>query len=184
MKVMFPFVLAAALMLAGCSSTPTRIDHGPIQGRTFNFFDTGAKAIPSYAEKETLVHAKIQETITRNLAAKGLAKVATGGDITVCYLVIMSNGVSTSAIDAYFGDGVAGADLQDKAHDAFAVHHKQETPYPVGTLVIDLVDSKTCKILNRNFVYRPILGRLPIQERVSRLQEAVDEALKEVRLVQ
>ena len=56
------------------------------------------------------------------------------------------------------------------------------TPYPAGTLVIDLVDSKTWEILKRNNVCRPVMRQLPTEERVARLQEAVDEALKGLRV--
>ena len=167
---------AAALMLAGCSSTPTRVDHGPIQARTFNFFNSGAKTPPSFSENEAQINAKLQEIITANLAAKGLARVPSGGDVTVGYLVIISDGAATSAINDYFG--YSSGDLQDKAHKAFAIDDKNPTPYPAGTLVIDIMDSKTWKLLRRNYVCRPVMRQLPLNERVARLQEAVDEALK------
>jgi hypothetical protein len=173
---------AGALALAGCSSTPTRVDRGPIQARTFNFFDPGPKALPAFADNESQIHARIQEAITKNLGAKGLSKVATGGDVTVGYLVIVSDSVTTRAVNDYFGYDTAGADLQENAHDAFVIGNKNPTPYPMGSLVVDLVDSKTWKLLKRNYVCRPLMRQLPIEERVARLQEAVDEALKGLRL--
>ncbi|MEI6425318.1 MAG: DUF4136 domain-containing protein, partial [Lentisphaerota bacterium] len=183
MKSTLTLILAASVMvLAGCSSTPTRVDQGPIQARTFNFIDPGTKAVPSYAENAPQIHAKIQEAITKNLAAKGDAKVANGGDLTVGYLVIISEGATTSAVNDYFGYSEAAADLQDKAHDAFVVGNKNRTPYPEGTLVIDLVEAKTWKLVKRNFVCRPIMRQLPMEERVARLQEAVDEALRSLRV--
>ncbi len=100
----------------------------------------------------------------------------------VGYLIIVSDSVSTKAVDDYFGYGMAAAELQDKAHDAFVTGKKNPTPYEAGTLVIDITDAKTYKLLRRNFVCRPILRQLPTEERVARLQAAVDEALKGLRL--
>ncbi len=171
-----------ALALVGCASTPTHVDSGPIKARTFSFFDTGGKPAAAFADSRPDLHPRIQEAITKALTAKGLTKVASGGDVLVGYLVIVSDGVSTKAIDDYFGYSMAAVDLQEKAHEAFNVENKNPTPYAAGTLVVDVTDAKSYKLLYRNFVCRPILRQLPTDQRVARLQAAVDEALKKLRL--
>ena len=65
------------------------------------------------------IHALIQDSISRNLAGKGLSKVASGGDVIVAYLVIVGNNASTEAISTYFGYGRDAAALHDKAQDAY-----------------------------------------------------------------
>lgn len=182
-KPTFCLALAAVLLaLAGCSSTaPARVSHGPIQARTFSFLKP-AKAAPGFAETRPEVHAKIQEAITRNLVAKGLSPVEQKGDLTVGYLIIISDGGVTTAVNDYFGYRQDDADLQEKAHEAFAIKKKNPTPYPAGTLVIDLIQTRDYQLLVRNHASRPILRELPIEQRVTRLQEAVDEALKGVRV--
>jgi hypothetical protein len=177
-------LVASALALVGCASTPTRVDHGPIKAHTFSFIDTGAKPAAAFNDNRPEIQARIQEAIAKNLAAKGLAKVASGGDVTVGYLIIVSDGVTTRAIDDYFGYGMESTDLQDKAHKAFAVHDKNPSPYPAGTLVIDIVDGKSYRLLRRNYVCRPIMRQLPTEARLARLQEAVDEALNGLRVAQ
>lgn len=176
------FLSATVFVLAGCSSTPTRVDHGPIKAKTFSFINTGTKPAASFADNRAEIHPRVQEAISKTLAANGLTKVSSGADLQVGYLIIISGGVSTTAIDDYFGYDMATADLQTKAHDAFVVGKKNRTPYPAGTLVIDLVDTKSYRLLRRNFVCRPMLKDLPMDERVARLQEAVDEALQGLRL--
>lgn len=176
------FLLVAGLALAGCSSTPTRINKGPLQARTFSFLDTHSKGTHSFSENEPEIHARVQEAITRNLAAKGVSKVASGSDITVGYLILVSDAVSTRMINDYFGYGLDAAELQEKAHGKIVVDDKNKTPYPAGTLVIDVVNSKTGEIVQRSYAVRPIMAHLPLSERVARLQSAVDEALKDLRI--
>src|SRR5262245_59550564 len=96
---------AGACVLAACSSTPTKVDTGPIHARTFSFVNTGAKPSPAYADNRQIIHTMIQAAITRTLAARGVSNVVSGGDITVGYLVITGNNASTSSINDYFGYG-------------------------------------------------------------------------------
>jgi hypothetical protein len=66
---------------------------------------------PEYADSREQVHALIQDSISRNLASKGLSRVPSGGDVIVAYLVIIGNNASTEAISTYFGydrDAAAG----------------------------------------------------------------------------
>ena len=82
----------ALLLVAGCSSTPTKVNTGQIRAASFNFIAVRpaptAWALP---DGDAPIHAMIQDSITRNLAAKGLSKVASGGDVTLAYLVITGN---------------------------------------------------------------------------------------------
>ncbi len=180
--MLLALVMAIGLSLECRASTPTRVDRGPIKAQTFSFMDNTAKPAAAFADNRKEIHPRIQEAITKSLAAKGLTKVSNGADVLVGYLVIVTEGASTTAVDDYFGYGMAAADLQEKAHEAFASGKKNPTPYPAGTLVIDVVDAKNYKLLRRDYVCRPVLRQLPTDQRVARLQEAVDEALKKLRL--
>ena len=174
-------MLSAMLLLTGCASTATRVDTGPIKAHTFNFFRMVGKSDSTLADNRPEVHAMIQNAIERNLAAKGLTKVAENGDVAVCYLIIISDGTMTESINDYFGYGDS-YDLQDKAHDAFAIGNKNRTGFAAGTLVIDIVDVKRRLVLKRNFAWRPVMPDLPAAERQERIQGAVDEVLKGLRI--
>ena len=98
----------------------------------------------------------IQEAITQDLAQRGIKKVAADGDVTVAYLVITGNNAVTASYDDYFGTREDGFDLSAKAHTAYNAS-KNPGPFQAGTLIIDLIDSKSYKLLWRSYASRPIL---------------------------
>ena len=171
----------AALLVAGCSSTPTRVNTGPIHAATFSFV-TGRPMPPDYAEKRDQIHRLIQNAITTNLTAKGLSRASAGGDVFLAYLVILGDNVSTTDVNDYFGYGRDSDALLDKAHEKFAVESKNPNHFVAGTLVIDVIDAKTYKLLYRNCAVRQVLRNVPDDVRAERIQEAVDVVLKDVRI--
>jgi Domain of unknown function (DUF4136) len=180
MKRLYRLALAAGVLtLAGCSSVPTKVDTGPIRARTFNFVDGGLKPAPAYAEKRDAVHAMIQEAITKNLAARGVTRVPADGDITVAYLVILGDNVSTRSINDYFGYSDDVWALQEKAQEAYT-RTGNPNYFEAGTLLIDIVETKGFKMRMRNYATRPILKNVPDDARAARIQEVVDEILKGV----
>jgi hypothetical protein len=173
----YALIVAGALALAGCSSVKTQVDTGPIHARTFSFVNTGGRPVPAYAENRERIHQKVQEAITKDLAAKGLTKVGQGGDITVAYLIIVGNNATTTSLNDYFGyTGDADA-LVNKVHKSEAVKGNERGYFEAGTLVIDVLDPKTSKLLKRGTAQGQILRELPLDEREARLQQHVDEAL-------
>ena len=171
----------AALLAAGCSSTPTRVDTGPIRAATFSFIARSTQPAPGITESREPVHAMIQDSITRDLASKGLSQVASGGDVTVAYLVIVGNNVSTEAISTYFGYDRDASALHDKAQDTYA-GSKNPNYFEAGTLLVDIIDAKTYKLLKRAYVVRPLLRNPSAEVRAERIQEAVDAVLQDVRI--
>ena len=171
----------AALLVAGCSSTPTKVNTGPIHAATFNFIAKTPGMSPGYADSREQVHALIQDAISRNLASKGLGRVPSGGDVIVAYLVIIGNNASTEAISTYFGYDRDAAALHDKAQDAYA-GSKNPNYFEAGTLLIDIIDAKTYKLLKRSYVARPLLRNPSADIRAERIQEAVDAVLRDVRI--
>jgi hypothetical protein len=177
MKSIITCLLAAsAMLLAGCSSTPTRVDTGTIRADTFSFVQ-GRPAPPDYAEQRAQIHTLIQSAITTNLTSKGLNRVPSGGSVIVAYLVILGNNVSTTDVNDYFGYGRDADALMDKAHEKFAVESKNPNHFTAGTLVIDVIDAKTYKLLYRNYVVRQVLRNVSEEARAERIQAAVDQAL-------
>jgi len=182
---MKPSILLAitlgALTFTGCSSTPAKVDTGAIHARTFSFVSGSAKPYPSYVDKRQAVHSLIQDAITQNLAAKGVQKTAAGGDITVAYLVIVGNNASTEMVDTYFGYGRDTSGLHEKGQSAYS-DSKNPNYFEAGTLLIDLIDSQSFKLLKRGYVTRPTLRNVPEDARAAKVQEAVDEIFRDVRI--
>jgi hypothetical protein len=172
---------AAILALAGCSSTPAKVDSGAIRARTFSFVATIAKPAPAYVDNRQIIHSMVQGAIVKNLTGRGLNQVASGGDVTVAYLVIVGNNGSTTSINDYFGYGEDADALHDKAHKAYTTN-KNPNYFEAGTLLIDITDTKSFKLLKRGYATRPILRNLSNDARAARLQEVVDEILRDLRL--
>ncbi len=177
MKSILSCLLAAgAVLLTGCSSTPVQVNSGTVHATTFSFV-TGRPMPPDYAEKRDLIHRLIQGAITTNLTVKGLSRTPAGGDVYVAYLVILGDNVSTTDVNDYFGYGRDADALLDKAHEKFAVESKNPNHFVAGTLVIDVIDAKTYKLLYRNYAVRRVLRNVPENARDQRVQAAVDQAL-------
>jgi len=177
-----PFLLLAAgvFTLAGCSSTPTKVDTGAIHARTFSFVDRGNRPEPGFADDRQPVHAMIQQAITKNLAARGVSNTAAGGDVIVGYLIITGNNIYTKSINEYFGYGSDAAALHDKAHDMYT-SGKNPNYFEAGTLIIDIIDAKTFKLLQRGHATRTLLKNINDATRAARIEEVVNEILHEVR---
>lgn len=172
-----------ALLLAGCrTSPPSTVDTGPIRANSYSFIAGGVhRAAPEFADRREQVHAMIQASISQNLSGRGLSQMPKDGDVIVAYLVIVGNNASTEAISTYFGYGRDAAGLQEKAHEAYT-SSKSPNRFEAGTLLIDLIDGKTYKLLKRSFVVRPILRNPTAEVQAQRIQEAVDTALQDLRL--
>jgi predicted small secreted protein len=175
-----PFALAA-LLFAGCQSTPTKVNSGPIAAKTFSFVNRGSGPAPAFADNREEIHTMIQSSISRNLEGKGMSRLATGGDVTVAYLIITGNNASTTAINTYFGYGRDFSGLQDKAHKGYTGNDNPNL-FEAGTLLVDIIDGKSFKLLNRAYVTRPLLKNPTAEARTERIQEAVDAVLKDVRI--
>ena len=171
-----------ALAPAASAGAPAKVDKGTIHARTFNFANPKSKPAPGFADNRAPVHAMIQKAITKNLAARGVTRVNAGGDVTVPYLVITGDNASTTAIREYFGYGEDLGDLHDRAQKAYT-KSKNPNHFEAGTLLIDIVDRKTFKLMKRGYATRPLLRDLSAGAKAARIQEVVDEILRDARIV-
>jgi len=173
--------MAAAFFLAGCSSTPIRVDTGAVHAKSFSFVNGGVPAKAEFADNRKQAHALIQQALTDYLTDKGLTKVTTGGEVTVAYLVILGNNVSTESVNTYFGHGRDAWELQDKAHKAYT-GNKTPNYFEAGTLLVDILDSKTGKLLQRHYATRPVLRNASDSAREANIREAVFEVMKDLKV--
>jgi hypothetical protein len=176
----YPLLLTlslAGLLLNGCSSTPSHVNEGPIHAKSFSFITRKPGAVqPESREK---IHGMIQDSITRNLTSKGLSPVAAGGDVIVAYLIVVGNNASTESITTYFGAGRDPSALENKAQEAYD-RSKNPNYFEAGTLLVDILDGRTYKLLKRSYVTRPLLRDVTADVRAERIQEAVDAVLNDV----
>jgi hypothetical protein len=176
--------VVATLALTSCSSVKTKVDHGPIQAKTFSFLDTGGRTAPVDAEKRQQAHVMVQEAIIKTLASKGVTYVANGGDVTVAYLLIVGNNVTTTSLNGYFGYNSDADALVDKVHKQDTIKSDDRNYFEAGTLVIDILDAKTSKILQRRTIQAEVLRDVTLEARAARVQTLVGQALADVRISQ
>jgi len=169
---------AGLLTISGCSSFKTNVDNGPVRASTFSYMTPGSALASQRATEYASLHSMVQDAITRNLAAKGLNPLPAGGDITVAYLIIVDNNGVTTALDEYFDAIGDAADLVDKVHSAEGSNSAARNTFGAGTLVIDLIDSRSSKLLWRNTIQRDILRNPTVEVRAARLQETVQTSLQ------
>jgi len=172
---------AACLALPGCSSTRSEVESGPVQAKTFRFVDPPAAPRSTTVEKRAVVHGMIQEAITRSLAERGLSRSAGEADVLVAYMVVVGNNTTTVRYDDHFGYGRDAADLQQKAHRAYTSTGNPDY-FEAGTLLVDLIDAKTFKLLWRRHVNRPVLRDPSEDARRERIQEAVAELFEDLEI--
>lgn len=173
--------IALLLALAACSSTPVRVDSGAVKARTFSFIDPGSRPPPAGTDTRSVVHAAVQQAITRNMTARGIKPADGVGDVVVAYLLIVGDNVSTTAIRDYFGQGRSSAELQEKAQKA-VTSSRNPNLFEVGTLVVDIIDARSFELLQRRYVTRPTLGDVKPEERTRHIAGAVDELFRDIRI--
>lgn len=178
-RIIKSFALIYILGIAGCS-TPSKVDKGPIHARTFSFIQTQGKPSPQFATNNQQIHALVQSSIARSLARRQVARVEQGGEVTVAYLIITGNNAVTTSINDYFGYGRDAAELSDRAHTKYT-DAKNPNYFEAGTLIIDIIDSKTWKVLKRGYATRELLRNPSAEIQAARLNEVVEEILAGVR---
>ena len=184
MKLKSFLLLFAGLLI--CSDTfavKTKVNRGPIHARTFNFVNRSSKPAPGFVDNTEAAHAMIQKAITNNLAARGVKRVASGGDLTVAYLIIVGDNVSTTAIRDYFGYSDDLGDLHEKAQKVYT-RTKNPNHFDAGTLLIDIIDGTNFKLMKRGYATRPLMKNLSTGAKANRVQQVVDEILSDARIEQ
>src|SRR5690349_15968187 len=176
------FLLLGLMFAAGCS-TPTHVDSGRINASTFNFIrPTPRQAGANFSERDQQVHSFIQEAITANMTDRHVRRVAQGGDIAIAYLIIVGNNANTTAINDYFSYTEDGVELAEQAQKGYNKHSNQNY-FEAGTLLVDIIDNRTQKVVMRNYVVRPLDRNASPEARKNRIQQAVNEVLYDARIV-
>lgn len=181
-KVKWLTCVALAGLLAGCASVKMKVDSGPLSAQTFSFMAPGPRSEADVRPNEKKAHTLIQEALTTHLDAKGVRRVETGGDLIVAYLIIVGNGAITTCRDEYFGFDSDAPEMLNEFHER-SVKQAGRNPMVAGTLVIDLLDGKTSRLLTRATVESEILRDVSEDVRAARVQAAVDLALSDLRIV-
>lgn len=165
---------AMALVLSACSTLNTGWDYDP--GVNFSQYKSYA-----WVEKQSedtsyhldgLMDQRVRDALDRQLAQKGL-QIATkeNADILVNYLTKVDKKINVDTFNTnygynpYWGPGWGwGGNMQTQT---------TVREYEVGTLIVDLVDAKSGKLIWRGSVADTIRDSDTPQKRIAKVNEAV-----------
>lgn len=172
---------AAILLAAGAavSCTPgVDMPKGTSKGFTSaRLIQRDPQSAPITDATERQVHGMIQNSLSRQFAAKGLAYGKNGADLVVAYMVIYQEPGMTATYDDFFGYGRNPDEIAAVAHNRGAVSSGRPDFFQQAGIVVDVVDSRTNKLVYRGFAKGDVIKGASTGTRASRIDAAVAQAL-------
>ena len=162
--------LAAAALLAGsgCSSITTTVDYDPAT----NFASYKTYAFKDVHGRGEFQMKRVEAAIEKSLAAKGLAKTDGKADVKPDLWVVLharlKNDKQITSYNSGWGWGWRG--WGGGGYSTARVYN-----VPVGTLVVDLVDTKEKELVWRGAASRDVSSNETPQDRVEITQKAIDK---------
>ena len=178
MRLLFLLALSAlSLLLVACGpgvGMPKGSSKGYTSARLIHR-DAGRPAISNPTERS--IHGMIQDSLARQFRAKALAYGSANAELVVAYLVIYQEPGMTTSYTDYFGYGRSADAIQDRAHMRGAVESKRPDYFQRAGIVIDVIDSRTNKLVYRNFTAGDVVRGTSGKTRAARIDAAVAQAL-------
>lgn len=164
-KILLTLAAATALAGAGCSSITTNVDYDT----TARFDAYHTYAFKDVHERDAFALRRVRAALDRTLQAKGLAKAEGKPDLWVVLHTRMRNERQVTTFSTGWGWrwGWRGGYWTTARVDNI----------PVGTLVVDLVDTNAKELVWRGSASRVVERDETPQERAGKIQEAVDKIL-------
>jgi hypothetical protein len=150
--------VAAALVLTGCATmnVSSHMQRG-VDFRQFHTYDWGpADALPTgdpRLDNNPFFHDHFEGAVEKQLAAKGFVKPVVGTpDLLLHYHANVTRRFSIAGLDAQYGS-CAGHDCQPRL-----------TEYEAGTLILDMVDTRTNTLVWRGWAQQSVDGVIDDQD--------------------
>ncbi|MCX6873459.1 MAG: DUF4136 domain-containing protein [Verrucomicrobia bacterium] len=175
--IALPVLTVLSLFLAACGpgvDMPKGTSKGYTSARLTQR-DPNRPAISNPTERS--IHGMIQDSLRRQFRAKGLAYGTGSADLVVAYLVIYQEPGMTTSYEDYYGYGRPADAITDRAHDRGVIESKRPDYFQRAGIVIDLIDSRTNKLVYRNFATGDVVRGASGKTRAARIDAAVAQAL-------
>lgn len=170
--------MAGAVLLVGCQTLP--MPRGTRAGyESVRLISPDSRRAPSYSERKAAANRLVQEALVAEFREKGFRVDPANADLTVAYLIIAQDQVSTTSVSDYFGYGQSPIQITEAAHRAGVLGGKKRKYYEKGAIIVDIIDSKTKELVYRNYAVRDFEPSLSGPERAARVRGAVSEALRD-----
>lgn len=162
MKRMLQVVGVVALVfVAGCSGISVSTDYDPgVDFASFSTYNWMKETTKGTYNSEGLVDDRIKEAVDTELTAKGFKKVASDPQLLAVYHVGAQSEV----------------EVDDWGYGFWGAGGVSAYTYEEGTLIVDLVDAKTMKLVWRGTAE----GALPQNPSASEQTEGIDSAVEQM----
>ncbi len=170
-------MLAAAAVLGSCSpgvDMPQGTSKGYASARLIQR-DPNLPAPSTAIERQ--VHGMIQKSISGQFGAKGMSYGKADSDLVVAYLVVYQEPGMTADYRDYFGYGRDAGEIASLAHTRGVLKNERPDHFRQAGIVIDVIDSRTNKLVYRGFSKNDVVAKASPATRASRVNAAVAEAL-------
>ncbi|QBF81885.1 DUF4136 domain-containing protein [Shewanella maritima] len=175
MKKLFAFIAIAAL--SACSSLKTNSDFDP--GVSFDQYKSFAwieKKSDSQYHLDGLMDQRVRNAVNNEMTAKGLKQVgAESADLLVNYLTKVDKKINVDTFHTNYGYNPYY--YRGWGYGGSMQSHTTVREYEVGTLIIDLVDNKTDKLVWRGTVADTIKNKSTPEEREQLINEAINKVM-------
>ena len=166
--------LASAALTSGCATTmsvSSHVDRG-LDFKQYRTFDWGpADALPtgdSRLDGDPFFKDHVQGAVERGLAARGVALTSSNPDLLIHYHANISERIDVNKADRAFG--------YCRAADC----PPESIYYEAGTLVLDVMDARTNKLVWRGWAQHSVEDMLRNQDKMAKtIDQAVAEMLRQ-----
>ncbi len=164
MKRILTATLGAIVLAAGCSTLETSVDYDKAvdfsQYKTFSYRDTGDF-------KDQLWAKRIENVLSDTLAAKGLKRVESGGDVWLVPHGRLSKQTQVNTYNTGWGYGYGWYGYGGGG----GMTTSTVSEIPVGTLIVDLVDGNKKEMVWRAKATDTLSTTASPEEREKKLRE-------------
>jgi hypothetical protein len=167
-----------ALACLGCASITVSTDYDPdadFSGfRTFSWMSKPGNIPDDPRIDSDLLRSRIEDAVRDTMTAKGYDFVEKGSaDLLLGYHVTVEDKVDVSTFDNYYG--YRGGWYYYGAPYAYQDTYVRQ--YQVGTLILDVANGKTKRLIWRGTAKAELLASPTPEEREERIREAVEKML-------
>jgi hypothetical protein len=174
------FIAAAILALSACSTLKSSSDFDPSvsfnQYKTYSWVEQ--KVDDAGYHLDGLMDQRVRAAIETQLSQKGISKTdKQNADLLVNYITKVDKKINIDTFNSYFGYNPyygprwgLGGSLQTET---------TVREYDVGTLMVDLVDNKTGKLIWRGTVADTVREQNTPEERIQIINHAIDTVMKD-----
>ncbi|NWK55785.1 DUF4136 domain-containing protein [Verrucomicrobiaceae bacterium N1E253] len=134
----------------------------------------GSAASQAHVRK---VHSMIQGSIKSEFQRNGVQYGKKQSDLAVAYLILVQNRAITYHYNDYFGHGPNANEIAKTAHERGVMKKEVSDYHNKAGILIDVIDTKTNKIVYRNFYATDIVHIPSDSIRANRIRQAVQSAL-------